>query len=220
MTTTRDRLLDAAERLFASRGIDGVSVRDIVAEAEANVASVNYHFGSKEGMLLAVLERRTKVLADRRAEQLHDLETREQPPTVREIVETYHAPIAQLLEEDPVTGQRYLTLVARLAESGVDFGEVTNGDKQFLDRYLALLRRALPAVPDTVLRRRMAVAFTTYLGALGRPLSDGRPTPFLLELTTRELAEDVLAFMVAGLSAASSSPSSPAGASPSASPGQ
>lgn len=203
MTTTRARLLDAAERLFASRGIDAVSVRDIVAEAEANVASVNYHFGTKEGMLLAVLERRTRQMSSRRAEQLELLETRADPPSVREIVEAYHAPIGQLLDEEPVAGQRYLTLVARLVASEANLAEVLTGEQQFHDRYLSLMRRAMPDLPDPVIRRRMAVAFTTYLSALGRPVSDGQPTPFLLGLSSRELVDDVLSFMVAGLSASS-----------------
>ena len=46
---TRDRILDAAERLFARRGFHGVSVRDITGAADVDVALANYHFGSKQG---------------------------------------------------------------------------------------------------------------------------------------------------------------------------
>ena len=55
---TRDRILDAAERLFAQRGFHGVSVRDITGAADVDVALANYHFGSKQGVLEAVLMRR------------------------------------------------------------------------------------------------------------------------------------------------------------------
>ena len=58
-TSTRDRLLDVAERLFAERGVDATSLRAITTEAEANLASVNYHFGSKDGLFLEILARRT-----------------------------------------------------------------------------------------------------------------------------------------------------------------
>jgi TetR/AcrR family transcriptional regulator, regulator of cefoperazone and chloramphenicol sensitivity len=60
---TRDRLLDAAARLFASRGFKRVTVRDICRDARANVAAVNYHFGDKMGLYREVL--RTAVEAMR-----------------------------------------------------------------------------------------------------------------------------------------------------------
>src|SRR5689334_18975262 len=52
---TRERLIEVAAALFPERGRDGVSVRDVCAAAGANVASVAYHFGGKEGLYLAVL---------------------------------------------------------------------------------------------------------------------------------------------------------------------
>lgn len=64
-TTTRERLLDEAERLFSERGFEGVSVREIAAAAEANVAAVNYHFQGKESLYHAVLERRVLPKRDK-----------------------------------------------------------------------------------------------------------------------------------------------------------
>src|SRR4051794_18326206 len=55
---TRERILDVAERLFGERGLDRVSIRDITREAKANLAAINYHFGGKEDLIAAVLERR------------------------------------------------------------------------------------------------------------------------------------------------------------------
>ena len=52
-TDTRVKLLDAAERLFALTGIGGTSLRAITSEAGANLASIHYHFGSKEALLEA-----------------------------------------------------------------------------------------------------------------------------------------------------------------------
>ncbi len=59
---TRSRLLDAAERLFAEEGFAAVGLRAITAAAGANLAAVNYHFGSKDGLLRALLERRVTPL--------------------------------------------------------------------------------------------------------------------------------------------------------------
>jgi AcrR family transcriptional regulator len=56
--TTKERLLAAAEKLFAERGFEGVSVRDLAAEADVNVAAVNYHFQGKRNLYAQVLRRR------------------------------------------------------------------------------------------------------------------------------------------------------------------
>ncbi|RMG74959.1 MAG: DUF1956 domain-containing protein [Nitrospirae bacterium] len=58
MKSTRDRILDTAERLFAEKGYDGVSIREITSEAKSNVASINYYFGNKKGLYLAVFKER------------------------------------------------------------------------------------------------------------------------------------------------------------------
>jgi len=63
---TRERLLDAAERLFAARGFSATSVRDITAAAECNVAAVNYHFGSKENLYREMFRRRLTAMREQR----------------------------------------------------------------------------------------------------------------------------------------------------------
>lgn len=59
---TKERLLDSAEELFAVKGLKNASVRDITGAAEVHLASVNYHFRSKDGLIRAVLERRIEPL--------------------------------------------------------------------------------------------------------------------------------------------------------------
>jgi len=63
---TRERLLDAAEKLFAARGYRAASVREITAEARCNLAAVNYHFGSKSFLYGEVFRRRMKSLREQR----------------------------------------------------------------------------------------------------------------------------------------------------------
>ena len=69
--STRERILDAAERLFAAQGFHAVSVRDITAAAGVDVALVNYHFGGKHALFEDVFMRRAEVL---NAERLRRLE--------------------------------------------------------------------------------------------------------------------------------------------------
>src|ERR1700690_363223 len=68
--TTKDKLMDAAEKLFARSGFHGTSLRDITAAAGVDLALVNYHFGSKKQLLTAVIERRGTVLNEERLRRL------------------------------------------------------------------------------------------------------------------------------------------------------
>jgi TetR/AcrR family transcriptional regulator, regulator of cefoperazone and chloramphenicol sensitivity len=63
---TRERLLDAAERLFAEKGFAATSVRDITAAASSNVAAVNYHFGGKHNLYNEVFRRRMAAMREQR----------------------------------------------------------------------------------------------------------------------------------------------------------
>src|SRR5439155_25748310 len=69
---TKTAVFGAAERLFALHGFQNVSVRDITAEAGVNLASVNYHFGSKDALLFEIFRRRTSELNRERARMLHE----------------------------------------------------------------------------------------------------------------------------------------------------
>src|SRR3954469_17851570 len=59
---TRSKIIKAAARIFAEDGYDGASVRRIVARADVNQAAINYHFGSKEALYRAVLQKALQVL--------------------------------------------------------------------------------------------------------------------------------------------------------------
>ena len=71
---TRKRILKHAERLFAKSGIDAVSIRDITDAAGVNSAAIHYHFGSKSGLVEALLERWAGELVERRGKLLDHIE--------------------------------------------------------------------------------------------------------------------------------------------------
>ena len=70
---TRARIIQAAIELFGEKGVDRVSLRELTAHASVNVASVNYHFGSKEGLAEAVFEKLAHEVNSRRTEELEAL---------------------------------------------------------------------------------------------------------------------------------------------------
>ncbi len=108
--TTRTRLLDEAERLFARRGIDRVTSREILDAAEQrNVSAVSYHFGSREGLLLEILARRGGPVDEQRA---HYRAAHGVAPSVADLVNCLVVPYVALLELDG--GRSYLRIVAQL----------------------------------------------------------------------------------------------------------
>ncbi len=114
--SARERLLDAAARLFADRGIAGVGLRAITAEARVNIAAVNYHFGSKEGLLEALFERRAKPIADERLRLLDACVTgRGRPPILEQLLEAFLRPAFILGTKPDRDGAAFVRLRARMA---------------------------------------------------------------------------------------------------------
>jgi AcrR family transcriptional regulator len=87
---TKTRILDAAEKLFGLNGFDATSLRDITAEADVNLAAVNYHFQSKESLIDAVIARRIEPINERR---LSMLESAGPDPSIEQILIAFLAPI-------------------------------------------------------------------------------------------------------------------------------
>ncbi len=109
---TRDRILLAARKLFADNGFEATSVRDITAEAECNVASVNYHFGGKDKLYLESFRSMLGTLRDRRIEVMGELIARDPVPTLEEFV----AGLAQVFLDPLVEsseGRLFLDFVSR-----------------------------------------------------------------------------------------------------------
>ena len=152
---TRERLLATAEELFATRGIDAVSVRDITEAADANTASINYHFGSKRGLIDAIVERRAEALGRRRAELLDELEGTE-PVDLRAVTRAMVLPTAELVHDDP-TGRFYVSFLAALGDHP-ELMPALDAFEPATERYLRALARATPELPAKVRVLRFAVA--------------------------------------------------------------
>lgn len=116
-TATRDTksaIMDVAEALMAEHGIGGVSLRAIMAEAGVNSAALHYHFGSRDGLIAAILGRGGKGINLRRRELLEEIESRGAPPCVDDVIDVIVDPMTEFLRAEGEAGRRFFRFVARL----------------------------------------------------------------------------------------------------------
>lgn len=136
---TRDIIMRAAERLFAARGLDGVSIRDITREADVDIALLNYHFGTKEGLFEAVIGPRINEVAVDRERRLRALP---QNFVLDDLVAAFYRPVYERMSSGDPTWKHYAEIVAQVgsAERYGQFRRKYFDDiaERFVD-YLAIL---------------------------------------------------------------------------------
>jgi len=115
---TRDRILDAAEALFAERGFAATSLRQVTARARVNLAAVNYHFGSKEELFQAAVLRRIEPVNRRRIELLEQAEARHDPPQLEAVVRAFIEPVLEVRGDHGEPGPLPRLLARILGEPG------------------------------------------------------------------------------------------------------
>lgn len=150
---TKGRLIEATESLIAQKGFDAVSVRDITGLAKANVAAVNYHFGSREGLLAAVLDFRMKPLEKERAERLTALS---EQASLREMFQAWAQPLLSATASKGMNGQAHCRVLGRCLEvlATGTFAEASAAS-QLLDATMQeSLRRHLSTLPTEAIAWR------------------------------------------------------------------
>ena len=168
MSDTKEQILAAAESLFAEHGFEGVPLRKIIAEAGVNSAAIHYHFGSKEGLVKAVLARRFNPLNRERLDLLDAVEARagDGPLPVEEVLAAIVRPALRLGQGSEV-GPRFRCLVGRLFTEHAGYLEVIFKDlfREMEQRFDAAFRRALPDLPEKerAWRKFMAVGSMVYI---------------------------------------------------------
>ncbi|HWA62221.1 MAG TPA: TetR/AcrR family transcriptional regulator [Caulobacteraceae bacterium] len=142
---TKAQVLTAAERLFALHGFQNVSVRDITAEAGVNLASVNYHFGSKDALLFEIFRRRTSELNRERARMLHEAADRHGgKPPVREILRAYFEPAMRWSSPESGRGVSIQFIIRSRSEGTEAMREALRSDVSHLRRFADALIAARP----------------------------------------------------------------------------
>lgn len=120
---THERILDAAERLFAEHGFNATSLRQITTSATANLAAVNYHFGDKENLYTEVIRRRIRPINALRLARLEQavLEAGEQPPPLVDVLRILMGPIFEAHRDPSRGGPHIVRLISRTLTEPLPF---------------------------------------------------------------------------------------------------
>jgi AcrR family transcriptional regulator len=189
---TRERILRTGERLFAERGFNGVSVRELAAAAQVNIASIGYHFDSKEGLLSEVYRRHCEPMIEERLRGLEAAVRRRGRARVAAIIEAFVRPaLAQVEMED---GATFIRLRAVLSGENSELLEklVAENFDQSSTAFIDNLCECLPHLSRTdVCWRFHFLLGTIYYTAAGphriAAFSEGRCNPSNTEAVIKEL---------------------------------
>lgn len=198
--STRQRILAAAEELFAKHGFAGASLRRVTAAAKVNLAAVNYHFGSKEKLIEEVLRRRLDVLSERRLQALAAVAGASET-TLEDVLDAFIRPALELSLADR-GGAAFVRVLARA------YAEQDDGFREFLSvsyghvlkQFAAEFARLLPELSKEELYWRLDIvagALTYTMADFGVTRSKHPDTPAHRE----RAAEHLIRFGAAGMRA-------------------
>ena len=197
--STKDRILGAAEELFAQRGFVGTSLRQVTSRADVNIAAVNYHFGSKENLINEVFRRRMDEMSRQRLSQLEQA-SKDRPGELEAVLAAFVEP-ALAVARDRQGGAAFIRVIARA------YAEKNDGLRQFLsEQYGHVLREFARAIAQCVpgLEKEQLYWRLDFLsGALTYAMSDfgliKRPAGVSEVAHRKRAADELIRFAAAGI---------------------
>ncbi len=204
---TCEKLMDCAEKIFAEKGYDKASIREITNAANVNLASVHYHFGSKEKLLQKLLDRKLHWLNHQRLNALKTLEKKSKSKALKpsQILEAFFGTLLDMLDEKDYGGEMFLRLLGRSSlEPNCIISSISNGKSNAVtQRFRDALFKALPNVPknEIVWRFHFMVGATSY-AISGNGLNKLFVTAEISEaesVSKRLLKKRLMSFLLGGL---------------------
>lgn len=196
--STKDRILGAAEELFAQHGFTGTSLRQVTTRADVNIAAVNYHFGSKENLVNEVFRRRMDDMSAQRIDALARA-TQARPGELEPILAAFVEP-ALALAQDRHGGGAFIRVIARA------YAEKNDGLRKFLsDHYGHVLRefaRAISACVPQLSKEELYWRLDFLAGSLTYAMADfgliKRPVGMTEAAHRERAARELIRFAAAG----------------------
>ena len=196
--STKDRILGAAEELFAMYGFSGTSLRQVTSRADVNIAAVNYHFGSKENLVNEVFRRRMDEMSEQRLTALKAA-VKDCPGALEPILAAFVEP-ALAMAQDRHGGGAFIRVIARA------YAEKNDGLRKFLsDQYGHVLRefgKAIAACIPGLTKEALYWRLDFLSGALTYAMADfgliKRPAGVSEAAHREHAAHELIRFAAAG----------------------
>ncbi len=194
----KERMILVGEVLFAEHGINGASMREIASKAgQRNHYAVQYHFGSREGLIRAIFDYRMEHMEPARCRMLEEAEAKGLLRDARTLLDIIMLP--QLDLEDADGNHSYASFLSQylLRSRSAQFGDFGSESPPHLARALALLRERIAYLPTPVAQRRLVNGCLMFLNILVSHRGSGGPgdleEPFELAL------EDTMEMIVSSI---------------------
>jgi AcrR family transcriptional regulator len=205
---TRERILDAAKRIYRERNFSSVRTVDITDASGANIALVNYYFGGKNQLFLQVFAEACEVVAKERAQGLDELLSRDPAPSTAALVQAWMAPVfAQTRSAEARMLCSHLLGLVLASDVNEGIREVFGDSLARVDaRYAEQFARARPDLTEEAIAWRMLSAIGAYSLVLGHPgliaLTQGSPGS--RDASSPVVQEELLHWLVAAMDAPAS----------------
>ncbi len=199
---TKDKILDAAEQLFAVTGFAETSMRQITTKAGVNLASVNYHFGSKKSLIKAVVDRYLAVFMPQLLQEIKTLEQSNPDFDITELFNCFKQPLLHLEQINPEGAIYFIRLIGR---GYIDFQGhlrkfITDKYGDELEQLQAAFRKTMPELTPAEVFWRLHFTMGTSVFTLSAAdaLKDISLVDFDQEMTTEKILDQLLPYLAAG----------------------
>lgn len=203
--STKIRILDAAEQLFCELGFDNTSLRAITSAADVNLASVNYHFGSKKQLIQDVLQRYMDVLMPALDEKITNLMQKPDELNAELLFSDLAAPLLSLEKVRPNGAKVFVQLFAKAyyESQGHLKKFINNHYGDVLQRFNKALYTAVPHLSpsDVFWRWHFALGSCVFIMASSKALTEIAAADYHQHIEIEELISEVVHYIAAGFAA-------------------
>lgn len=203
-SSTKEKILDVAEGLFAEYGFNDTSLRTITSKAGVNLASVNYHFGDKKTLVRAVLNRYLEAFMPEMKQSLERLNERDDYD-MAEVFEALRAPLRSLSELRPNGTSRFMLLIGRgyTDEQGHLRWFITNRYNDVLTLFTDSVLKANPNLTRETLFWRLHFTLGTcvFTMASSQALAEIAENDFGSKVDPKSVVDQLIPYLAAGVAA-------------------
>ena len=202
--STKNKILDAAESLFADKGFNGTSLREITSQAEVNLAAVNYHFGSKKELIKAVMSRYMNELSPRLELALTEVCEQESPSLI-EVFSAFIDPLLSLNDFKNNGTSNFLQLLGRGYTDSQGFLRwfLTTQYPGVIDNFVIAVQKAYPelSAEEMFWRLHFTMGTVVFTMSSSDALIDIAKSDFKRELQISDVIRNVIPYVAAGVGA-------------------